>query len=313
MPIVLEATNCLVSPPPSVVIGAAVVFLLHVMALPQEVLEPLASPTARECLTSLQQQLSQSLGPGLSELYDRSINGSLPLEVSILITCLVSEMFEVAIESACQTWADTVQQGGSALTWPVPALHTLTRVNASLEALCHSRGASKQRAKQPLLAALSASHVPDQLSAALASLLQHASANNGSGSGGSSASMLLSTASSLVSLSHSLLQCLGKKEFFGQASTVLVLCHDFLNVQLEAGGGGHVFQGAGLDWVHQVLRLTQGVASASSSAIGTLGEQTAITLRLLMGISGALNDKAVCAELLDEVWCVTAGGSAHRI
>jgi hypothetical protein len=298
MPIVLEATNVTMSPPPSVVMGSSAVFLLNVMSLPDEVIGQMSSPAAKESHASLHQSLSEQLGAGMSELYERSNSGSLPLEVSILITCLVSQMFEVAMQSACQTWSQAVDQGLSSAVWPVSTLNTLIRVNASIEALTCSRAEAKQAAKQSLLTALFESQVSERLSAALASLLQHISTGTGS------TGVLLNTASSLISLSQALLQNLGKKSFFGQASSVLVLCNDFIGSQMPVGGGQLLFQGAGLELTHQVLRLAKVIGSSSTSSIATLGEQTEITLQLLVTISGALNDKAVCAELLEEVCCI---------
>ena len=50
-----------------------------------------------------------------------------------------------------------------------------------------------------------------------------------------------------------------------------------------------------------LVRLMKGIASSSTSSISTIHEQTEVTQNVMMMISGALNDKAVCAELLEEV------------
>jgi hypothetical protein len=296
MPIVLEATNCMVSPPPSVVMGSSVVFLLNVMSLPEEILGTLSSPAAKECHISIHQTLSEQLGAGMSELYERSSNGSLPIEVGILITCLVSQMFEVAMQTACQTWGQAIDEGLGGATWSSTALSTVIRINASLEALTRFRADSKQAAKQSLLTALFDSNVPERLGAGLSSLLQQIS------SGASSTALLLTAASSLVSLSHALLLNLGKKSFFDQASSVLVSSSRFIGTEAGAGAAQLLFLNqTGLELTHQILRLTQVIASSSTSSISTLGEQTDITRQLLTTISGALSDKTVCVELLEEV------------
>ena len=72
----------------------------------------------------------------------------------------------------------------------------------------------------------------------------------------------------------------GKKHFFQQASSVLMLSHSLLCSQDVTGSDINedvrtslIFEGAGLDFTHQALSLTRSIASASSSAGATVSDQ----------------------------------------
>lgn len=62
-----------------------------------------------------------------------------------------------------------------------------------------------------------------------------------------------------------------------------------------------LFDGPGLDFTHQVMNLVKGIALSSSSTGSTANEQVFITHQLLSSISIALNDKNLCADLLEEI------------
>lgn len=247
LPIVLEATDVMLSPPPSVVMGSAVVFLLNVMSIPDEVLGSMSSATARESLASLRVALSDQMGAGMSQLYERSNGGSLPIEVSILITCLVSQMFEEALQSVCQSWALAVDNAVASSAWSTSAVSAIVRGNSCIEALTSFRAEAKQESRQSLLSALEENSVADRVVGALTSMLQHVS------SGTSGLTSLLGAAATVVSLSRALLQNLGKKLFFSQASSVLILANNFMTSARACSGV--IFQGVGLEFIVQVCSV----------------------------------------------------------
>ena len=84
MPITLEATNCMMSPPPSVVMGSSVVFLMNVLSIPDEILGKMPRNDVKQFHETLDGLLSEHLAAGLSELYERSNSNALPLEVRLL-------------------------------------------------------------------------------------------------------------------------------------------------------------------------------------------------------------------------------------
>jgi hypothetical protein len=99
---------------------------------------------------------------------------------------------------------------------------------------------------------------------------------------------------------------LGKKYFFQQASTALLLCHSLICGEMgekisEDMKRSLLFDGPGLEFTHQVLNLAKGIATSSSSTGSTSSEQIFITHQLLQTISIALSDNTLCADLLEEV------------
>ena len=160
---------------------------------------------------------------------------------------MVSQMFEQAIESACQSWSETTAEGTSSATWSISCLNNIIRINASLEALCSSRADAKQVTKGVLINNISSHNIADRVSEILNSQLQQVSGGN------SNISAVFTAATSMVSLSNALLNHMGKKTFFHQASSVLLLCNEFVGSQISSSSRA-LFQGSGLEFTHEVLR-----------------------------------------------------------